>query len=130
VEHEFEHQFDADVLLLSLPSGGNAVHQVQDTITTISAALEAAADANPVYLATGDKATVLVELGRLEAQVHELKLRVLGDCCADTTTTSSTTPPTRPPDNPTATADSTGARDLAIAPLDRAVTAAPLGLPP
>jgi len=53
------------------------VHQIQTAIAEVQAALKDAADANPVFLATAEKAEALVELGRIEARVHELWLRVL-----------------------------------------------------
>ena len=53
------------------------MHQIQATITALDAALKDAADANPVFLSTQEKAAAVVELGRIETRVEELRLRVL-----------------------------------------------------
>ena len=53
------------------------VHQIQTAITEVQAALKDAADANPVFLATAEKAEALLELGKIKAGIEELELRVL-----------------------------------------------------
>ncbi|MGH3352384.1 MAG: hypothetical protein ACRDXB_19925, partial [Actinomycetes bacterium] len=56
-------------------------------VTTVTETLTKIADANPSFLATNQKATVLLEIARAEAQLAELKLRVMadaGDVAADT----------------------------------------------
>ena len=53
------------------------MHRIQATITALDAALKDAADANPVFLSTQEKAAAVLELGRIETRVEELRLRVL-----------------------------------------------------
>lgn len=52
---------------------------IVESVAVVRAALKDVADANPCFLATGDKADVLLEIGRAEAQLAELRLRVLAD---------------------------------------------------
>ncbi|WP_232421849.1 HNH endonuclease signature motif containing protein [Nocardioides sp. Iso805N] len=53
------------------------MHQIQTTVVAIDAALSQAADANPIFLSTTDKTAALLALTRLEAQLAELRLRVM-----------------------------------------------------
>ncbi|WP_232421817.1 HNH endonuclease signature motif containing protein [Nocardioides sp. Iso805N] len=53
------------------------MHQIQTTVVAIDAALSQAADANPIFLSTTDKAAALLALTRLEARIAELRLRVM-----------------------------------------------------
>jgi hypothetical protein len=50
---------------------------IPGVIADLRTSLHEAADANPVFLRPSEKAEALIELGRIEAQVHELRLRVL-----------------------------------------------------
>jgi len=52
-------------------------HPILTAATVLGRALSQVADANPVFLTTTQKASVLTELARVEAQVAELRLRVL-----------------------------------------------------
>ena len=52
-------------------------HPILTATTVLGTALAQVADANPVFLTTTQKASVLTELARVEAQVAELRLRVL-----------------------------------------------------
>lgn len=52
-------------------------HPICDAATALGLVLTQAADANPVFLSTAEKASVLTELARVEAQLTELRLRVL-----------------------------------------------------
>jgi hypothetical protein len=65
------------------------VHPISEAVVDVRAALKAVADANPSFMATGDKATALLEIGRAEAQLRELKLRVLADAGDVAETTAS-----------------------------------------
>ena len=56
---------------------GAAPHPILACATRIRGELAGVADAQPLYMAVEDKAAALVELARVEAQVAELKLRVL-----------------------------------------------------
>ncbi|WGL50339.1 DUF222 domain-containing protein [Nocardioides sp. BP30] len=53
------------------------MHQIQATLATINAALDDATEANPVFLATPDKAEALARLEQITARVAELRLRVI-----------------------------------------------------
>ncbi|WP_232421784.1 HNH endonuclease signature motif containing protein [Nocardioides sp. Iso805N] len=53
------------------------MHQIQTTVVAIDAALSEAADANPIFLSTTDKAATILALRRLRARLEELELRVL-----------------------------------------------------
>jgi hypothetical protein len=53
------------------------MHRIQAAIAALDAALRDAVDANPVFLSTQEKAAAVLELGRIEARVEELRLRVL-----------------------------------------------------
>jgi len=52
-------------------------HPILTATTVVGQALAQVAQANPVFLTTTEKASVLTELARVEAQVAELRLRVL-----------------------------------------------------
>ncbi|WGL52814.1 DUF222 domain-containing protein [Nocardioides sp. BP30] len=54
-----------------------SIHQIQAALATIAAALDDATDADPVFLATADKADVLARLEQITARVAELRLRVI-----------------------------------------------------
>ena len=52
-------------------------HPILTATTSLGCVLAGVAQANPVFLTTTEKASVLTELARVEAQVAELRLRVL-----------------------------------------------------
>ncbi|MFJ9393146.1 DUF222 domain-containing protein [Nocardioides sp. NPDC101246] len=52
-------------------------HPVLGALVAITGALDGVADANPVFMATEQKATTLLEIARAKAQLAELELRVL-----------------------------------------------------
>jgi hypothetical protein len=54
-------------------------HPVREAVESVRAALKAVADANPTFMTTDEKAAALVELGRAEGQLAELRLRILAD---------------------------------------------------
>jgi hypothetical protein len=54
-------------------------HPIIDAVADIRGALKSVADVNPTFMSTDDKATALRELVRAEAQLVELRLRVLAD---------------------------------------------------
>ncbi len=54
-------------------------HPIIEATGAVAAALKGVADTNPTFMATGDKATALRELSRVEAQLAELRLRILAD---------------------------------------------------
>ena len=54
-------------------------HPVLAAAASCSQALKSVADANPTFMSPDDKAAALVELARVEAQVAELRLRVMAD---------------------------------------------------
>ena len=54
-------------------------HPIIAAASDVRASLKAVADANPTFMTTGDKATALVELAAAEAQLAELRLRILAD---------------------------------------------------
>lgn len=53
------------------------VHPVCGCVTEVREQLAKVADVNPVFLTTAEKAAVLVELAAVEAQLAELRLRVI-----------------------------------------------------
>lgn len=54
-----------------------ASHPVLGCVAEVRAALASVADAQPVFMSTAEKQTALVELARAEAQLAEIRLRVL-----------------------------------------------------
>lgn len=54
-------------------------HPILDATASIEASLKSVADVNPTFMSTGDKATALRELVRVEAMLAELQLRILPD---------------------------------------------------
>ena len=54
-------------------------HPIVACATDLSGLLKGVADVNPTFMSTGDKAAALRGLARVEAQVVELRLRVLAD---------------------------------------------------
>ncbi|MER6941846.1 DUF222 domain-containing protein, partial [Nocardioides sp. NPDC000441] len=52
-------------------------HPVLGAVVAVTDALEGVAAANPVFMATDQKATALLEIARAKAQLAELELRVL-----------------------------------------------------
>ncbi|MFJ9391225.1 DUF222 domain-containing protein [Nocardioides sp. NPDC101246] len=52
-------------------------HPVLSAVVAVTTSLEAVAEANPVFMATEQKATTLLEIARAKAQLAELELRVL-----------------------------------------------------
>ncbi|WP_182525573.1 HNH endonuclease signature motif containing protein [Nocardioides dongkuii] len=69
--------------MITLISGGGSMdtrtpdtHPVLGFVAATREALKDVADANPVFMTTGQKAQALVELTALESQVAELRLRV------------------------------------------------------
>ena len=62
-------------------------HPILAAACDVRSVLKAVADANPTFMSTGEKAAALRELAAAEAQVAELRLRILadaGDLAADT----------------------------------------------
>ncbi|MCF6378575.1 HNH endonuclease [Nocardioides KLBMP 9356] len=55
------------------------VHPIVAAATDVRSTLKSVADANPTFMTTADKAAVLTELVRAEAQLAELRLRILAD---------------------------------------------------
>lgn len=55
------------------------MHQILTTVHAVCAALKDARDCDPMFLSPAEKASALVDLTRLEAQVLELRLRVLSE---------------------------------------------------
>lgn len=55
------------------------MHQILATVHAVCAALKDARDCDPLFLSPAEKASALVDLSRLEAQVLELRLRVLAE---------------------------------------------------
>ena len=56
-----------------------ATHPIVAAASDVRSSLKAVADVNPTFMSTADKATALTELVRAEAQVAELRLRILAD---------------------------------------------------
>lgn len=56
-----------------------ATHPIVAAVTDVRSLLKAVADVNPTFMSTADKAVALTELVRAEAQVAELRLRILAD---------------------------------------------------
>lgn len=54
-------------------------HPVLAAAASCASALKSVTDTNPTFMTSDDKATALVELARVEAQVAELRLRVMAD---------------------------------------------------
>ena len=54
-------------------------HPIVAAVSDIRTSLKSVADANPTFMSTDDKATALSELVRAEAQLAELRLRILTD---------------------------------------------------
>ena len=54
-------------------------HPIIDAASDVRASLKAVADVNPTFMSIGEKATALVQLAAAEAQLGELRLRVLAD---------------------------------------------------
>src|SRR5690242_19776967 len=54
-------------------------HPVLAAVTALSQALAAVGSVNPSFMQTPEKAAALAELGRVESQVAELRLRILAD---------------------------------------------------
>ena len=57
----------------------SVTHPIVAAATDVRASLEAVADANPTFMSADDKAVALRELVAAEAQLAELRLRILGD---------------------------------------------------
>ena len=55
------------------------IHPIVACASDLSGLLKAVADVNPTFMSTEDKACALKGLARVEAQVAELRLRVLAD---------------------------------------------------
>ena len=55
------------------------MHQILTTVHALRAALKDARDCDPMFLSPAEKASALLDLSRLEAQVSELRLRVLSE---------------------------------------------------
>lgn len=63
-------------------SGGPLVtHLMLDVVAQVREGLKSVADVNPTFMSTDDKAAALLQLGRVESQVAELRMRVLA--CSD-----------------------------------------------
>lgn len=60
--------------MTALPLGE---HPIRACVTEIGSALDLVAEAQPLYLSTGEKADTLRELAKVEARLAELRLRVL-----------------------------------------------------
>ena len=56
---------------------GTAPHPILTCATRVRGEIASVADAQPLYMAVDDKTAALIELPRVEAQLAELKLRVL-----------------------------------------------------
>jgi hypothetical protein len=54
-------------------------HPILAAATDIRASLKSVADSNPTFMSVGEKAAALIELVRADAQLAELRLRILGD---------------------------------------------------
>ena len=54
-------------------------HPIVAAASDVRSSLKAVAGVNPTFMSTADKATALTELGRAEAQLAELRLRILAD---------------------------------------------------
>ncbi|CAN5359812.1 HNH endonuclease signature motif containing protein [soil metagenome] len=54
-------------------------HLILEAASVVAGALKTVADTNPTFMTTTEKATALVELARVEAQLVELRLRVMAD---------------------------------------------------
>jgi hypothetical protein len=54
-------------------------HPIVAAATDVRASLKAVADANPTFMTVDDKAVALRELVATEAQLAELRLRILAD---------------------------------------------------
>ena len=54
-------------------------HPIVAAVGDVRASLKSVADVNPTFMATDDKAAALTELARAEAQLAELRLRVMAD---------------------------------------------------
>ncbi len=54
-------------------------HPIIAAASDVRASLKAVADANPTFMTTQEKATALVQLAAAEAQLGELRLRILAD---------------------------------------------------
>ncbi|MBL0746724.1 HNH endonuclease signature motif containing protein [Nocardioides baculatus] len=54
-------------------------HPIVAAASDVRAALKGVAGVNPTFMSTADKADALTELGRAEAQLAELRLRILAD---------------------------------------------------
>ena len=55
------------------------MHPIIEATAGVRALLKGVADSNPTFMSTDDKAVALTELVRAEAQLAELRLRILGD---------------------------------------------------
>jgi hypothetical protein len=56
-----------------------ATHPIVAAVSDVRSSLKAVSGVNPTFMATADKAVALVELVRAEAQLAELRLRILAD---------------------------------------------------
>lgn len=56
-----------------------ALHPIVAAATDVRSSLKAVAGVNPTFMSTADKAAALTELVRAEAQLGELRLRILAD---------------------------------------------------
>jgi hypothetical protein len=54
-------------------------HPIVTAATEVRASLKSVADANPTFMTTEERATTLIELAAAEAQLDELRLRILAD---------------------------------------------------
>ena len=55
------------------------MHQILATVHTVAAALKDVRGADPIFMTPAEKANALVDLARVEAQLLELRLRVLAE---------------------------------------------------
>lgn len=54
-------------------------HPIVAAVASVRSTLKSVGDANPTFMSTDDKATALTEVVRAEAQLAELRLRILAD---------------------------------------------------
>ena len=57
------------------------MHQITSTVLALHEQVKAAADLNPTFMPTDEKATALLALVQVEAQVTELRLRLMAASC-------------------------------------------------
>jgi hypothetical protein len=61
-----------------MPASSGSQHPILVAATDVRASLKSVADPNPTFMSVDDKASALVELVRADAQLAELRLRILG----------------------------------------------------